>query len=122
VVVRKHQVLQILVNLIRNAKTACAAAAAPEKRLTLSTRWEPTTRRIRIEVRDNGVGIPPENLGRICTHGFTTRKDGHGFGLHSGLRIAKELGGSLSVHSGGLGQGASFTLEIPCQSPLAKGG
>ena len=122
VVVRKHQVLQILVNLIRNAKTACAAAAAPEKRLTLSTSWEPTTRRIRIEVRDNGVGIPPENLGRICTHGFTTRKDGHGFGLHSGLRIAKELGGSLSVHSGGLGQGASFTLEIPCQSPLAKGG
>jgi PAS domain S-box-containing protein len=122
VVVPKHQVLQILVNLIRNAKTACAVSKSPEKRLIVRTGFEPTTRRIHIEVKDNGVGIPPENLTRIFTHGFTTRKNGHGFGLHSGVRIATELGGSLSVHSGGLGQGSSFVVEFPCQPPLAEAG
>jgi signal transduction histidine kinase len=64
-------------------------------------------------VRDNGVGIAPENLTRIFGHGFTTKKDGHGFGLHSGALAAKEMNGSLTVHSDGVGQGAAFTLELP---------
>jgi signal transduction histidine kinase len=122
VVVPKHQILQILVNLIRNAKSACVGSKSPEKRLILRTSFEPATRRIHIEVKDNGVGIPPENLARIFTHGFTTRKNGHGFGLHSGVRIANELGGSLSVQSGGPGQGSSFVVEFPCQPPLARAG
>jgi len=120
VVVPKHQILQILVNLIRNAKSACVVSKSPEKRLILRTGFEPATRRIHIEVKDNGVGIPPENLARIFTHGFTTRRNGHGFGLHSGVRIANELGGSLSVQSGGPGQGSSFVVEFPCQPPLAR--
>jgi signal transduction histidine kinase len=66
-------------------------------------------------VVDNGVGIPAENLTRIFSHGFTTRKDGHGFGLHSGALAAQEMGGSLLAHSAGPGQGARFTLELPCQ-------
>jgi signal transduction histidine kinase len=70
--------------------------------------------RIRISVIDNGVGIPPENLTRIFNHGFTTRKDGHGFGLHSSALAAQEMGGSLTVHSNGAGLGATFTLELPC--------
>jgi hypothetical protein len=65
-------------------------------------------------VIDNGIGIPPENLTRIFNHGFTTRKGGHGFGLHSGALAAKEMGGSLTVQSDGPGQGAAFTLELPC--------
>ena len=73
--------------------------------------------RVKISVIDNGVGIPPENLNRIFNHGFTTRKDGHGFGLHSGALAAKELGGSLIVSSEGPGLGAAFTLELPCQPP-----
>jgi signal transduction histidine kinase len=52
-------------------------------------------------------------LTRIFNHGFTTRKDGHGFGLHSGALAAKEMDGSLSVHSDGLGRGATFVLELP---------
>jgi len=64
--------------------------------------------RIKISVMDNGVGIPAENLTRSFNHGFTTRKDGHGFGLHSGT---KEMGGSSTVHSDGRGKGASFTSE-----------
>jgi signal transduction histidine kinase len=67
-------------------------------------------------VSDNGIGIPPENLARIFNHGFTTRKDGHGFGLHSGALAAKEMGGSLIAHSEGTGKGATFTLELPCDT------
>jgi signal transduction histidine kinase len=69
--------------------------------------------RIWIVVEDNGVGIPQENLVRIFQHGFTTKRDGHGFGLHSGALAAKEMGGSLIVHSDGVGKGARFTLELP---------
>ena len=66
-----------------------------------------------IAVIDNGVGIPPENLTRIFNHGFTTKKDGHGFGLHSGALAAQEMGGSLRAQSEGAGHGATFTLELP---------
>ena len=66
---------------------------------------------------DTRVGIAPENLTRIFNHGFTTRKDGHGFGLHSGALAAKEMGGSLYAHSDGVGRGATFTLELPRESP-----
>jgi signal transduction histidine kinase len=65
------------------------------------------------------VGIPKENLNLIFNHGFTTRKTGHGFGLHSGALSAKELGGSLYVDSEGTGRGATFTLELPCRQQKA---
>ena len=107
----KHKVLQILVNLIRNAKGACGESGRADKQMTI--RVSNGADRIRIAVIDNGVGIPPENLTRIFSHGFTTRKDGHGYGLHSSALAAKEMGGSLAVHSDGVGQGAMFTLELP---------
>ena len=110
--VEKHRLLQILVNLLRNAKLACQHSERTDKRLTV--RVANGEGRIRISVIDNGVGIPPENLTRIFNHGFTTRKDGHGFGLHSGALAAQEMGGSLTVHSDGAGLGARFTLELPC--------
>jgi signal transduction histidine kinase len=71
----------------------------------------------RIRVEDNGIGIPPENLTRIFSHGFTTRPDGHGFGLHIGAINAREMGGSLSVTSEGAGRGAAFTLILPMSPP-----
>jgi PAS domain S-box-containing protein len=107
----KHKVLQILINLIRNAKHACQDSARTDKRLTV--RVADGDGRIKISVIDNGIGIPPENLTRIFNHGFTTRKGGHGFGLHTGALAAKELGGSLNVQSDGIGLGATFTLELP---------
>jgi signal transduction histidine kinase len=76
--------------------------------------------RIRIEVADNGMGIPAENLVRIFSHGFTTRKNGHGFGLHSGALAAKEMGGVLLVHSDGPGKGATFTLDLPIEAPTQE--
>jgi signal transduction histidine kinase len=111
-VVDKHKVLQILVNLIRNAKYALDDGMPPVKRLTLRVTVT-GDERVRIAVIDNGVGIPAENLTRIFEHGFTTRKDGHGYGLHSGALAARELGGTLAVQSDGPGQGATFTLELP---------
>ena len=68
---------------------------------------------VRFVVNDNGIGIPPENLSRIFSHGFTTRKEGHGFGMHSSALAAQELGGTLKAQSDGPGKGATFTLEIP---------
>ena len=67
-----------------------------------------------------GSGIAPENLSSIFGHGFTTKKDGHGFGLHSGANAAKEMGGRLTAHSDGLGQGAEFTLELPVATSTAR--
>jgi signal transduction histidine kinase len=109
--IEKHKVLQILVNLLSNAKHACQESARADKRVTI--RVVKTDDKVRILVIDNGVGIAPENLTRIFNYGFTTRKGGHGFGLHSGALAAKEIGGSLTVQSDGPGQGASFTLELP---------
>jgi signal transduction histidine kinase len=111
----KHKLLQILVNLISNAKKAVKDASAPEKKITVTLdaiqRNGNTVARLR--VIDNGVGIPAENLQKIFQHGFTTRSDGHGFGLHSAAITARNLGGSLSATSDGVGKGATFTLELP---------
>jgi signal transduction histidine kinase len=115
ITVEKHKVLQILVNLIRNAKYACDDAGRAEKQMTVRIRGDATG--VQISVIDNGIGIPEENLTRIFSHGFTTRKDGHGFGLHSGSLAAKEMGGALTVFSAGERQGAAFTLELPLQPP-----
>jgi signal transduction histidine kinase len=72
---------------------------------------------VKIQVIDNGMGISPENLTRIFGHGFTTRADGHGFGLHSSALAARDLGGSIHAHSDGLGKGATFTLLLPREVP-----
>jgi PAS domain S-box-containing protein len=115
----RTRVLQILVNLLRNAKHALDEGAPAEKRLIL--RIEPTSlERVRISVVDNGIGILPENLDRIFAHGFTTRKNGHGFGLHSAANAAEELGGTLTVRSEGPGHGATFVLELPVASETAS--
>jgi signal transduction histidine kinase len=115
--VEKHKILQILINLLRNAKYACDDSGRADKKITVRVargdEW------LKISVVDNGVGIPHENLIRIFNHGFTTRSNGHGFGLHGGALAARELGGSLTVQSDGPGQGATFTLSLPM--PLAVG-
>ncbi len=110
--VEKHKVLQILVNLVRNAKHALTDGGHDEKRLIL--RVEPgESETVRISVCDNGIGIASENLTRVFSHGFTTKKDGHGFGLHSGVLAAQQMGGTLRAESAGPGCGATFTLELP---------
>jgi PAS domain S-box-containing protein len=114
VAVDKHKMLQILVNLVRNARQACNDSGHAEKRVTL--RVTNGDGRARIAISDNGIGVPPENLTRIFSHGFTTRTDGHGFGLHCSALAASEMGGSLRVQSEGPGKGATFIVELPLPS------
>lgn len=110
----RHQALQILVNFITNAVQAVKVRPAGERIVRLKVKQDGD--RVIFSVEDNGVGIPHENLQKLFQHGFTTRKDGHGFGLHSGALAARNLGGQVSVFSSGPGQGSCFTLELPLNS------
>jgi PAS domain S-box-containing protein len=111
----KHLVLQILTNLIGNARQAMEGVPDRVHQITLRTqiRGPADTPRLTVRVEDNGEGIAPGSLAKLFTHGFTTRKDGHGFGLHSCVLAAKEMQGTITAHSDGLGLGAAFTLELP---------
>jgi signal transduction histidine kinase len=112
VCVDRHKVLQILINLLSNAKYAMEGNTLSNRRLLIRVEMA-SPDRVKIIVRDNGVGIAPDHLVKIFTSGFTTKKDGHGFGLHSSANAAKEIGGSLTAQSDGVGLGASFILELP---------
>lgn len=119
IVVDKHKVLQILLNLLTNAKHACVESEQTPKEVNI--RVVNGSGRIKVTIRDNGVGIAPVNLKKIFNHGFTTRKNGgHGFGLHGSALAAKELGGTLEANSEGPGKGATFILEIPADRPQAS--
>jgi signal transduction histidine kinase len=111
--IEKHKVVQILINLVRNARQACVERpqAGPGRVVVRVART--AADRVHLSVQDDGVGIAPEVLARVFEHGFTTRKDGHGFGLHGAALMAAELGGALAVASEGLGRGATFTLDLP---------
>ena len=115
VLLDKHLVLQILINLISNAKHAMSSVPDRSHQITLRMEIARPVEgpRLRIRVEDDGEGIAPENLKRLFTHGFTTRKNGHGYGLHSCALAAKQLGGTVTAQSDGPGKGAVFTLELP---------
>ncbi len=108
----RHKVLQILVNLLSNAKYAVSASETKDKRIRVRL-YQPDEQHARIEIEDNGVGIHPENKEKLFTYGFTTKHAGHGFGLHSSANAAKQLGATLSAHSDGVERGAIFALELP---------
>jgi signal transduction histidine kinase len=109
--VDRHKLLQIILNLLSNARHALLDSGREDKQLTI--RVAPVAEgRVRIEVADNGVGISQETLPHLFTQGFTTKKDGHGFGLHISALAAAEMQGSLTCASEGPGLGATFTLEL----------
>ena len=112
VLLEKQKILQVLVNLIKNSADSLGESPKTPKRLNIVIKMtEPDRLSLRIE--DNGIGIPPENLTRIFAHGFTTKKQGHGFGLHTGALAIAEMGGTLRAESDGHNRGASFILELP---------
>lgn len=108
----KQRVLQIMVNLITNAQHALDESENKEKSIVIRI-YKANNDIVNIEVMDNGIGIDQENLTKIFRHGFTTKKHGNGFGLHSGALAAKEMGGALTVESAGPGKGSVFTLQLP---------
>ncbi len=107
----KQKAMQILINLIGNSKHAIRDAGTNNGRLQLRIFKEDIW--VKFQVVDNGIGITQENLEKIFRHGFTTKTDGHGFGLHSAVLAAKEMGGALTVTSDGPNKGATFTLKLP---------
>lgn len=111
IVVNKVRLMQILINLIRNAKQSLNETNTEQKKLLL--KMQNKNNKLLIQIIDNGVGIPHENLTKIFRHGFTTKKEGHGFGLHASAIAAKEMNGSLDVESQGIGKGATFSLVLP---------
>lgn len=116
----RTKLLQILVNLVVNAKEALLAAKhQSEKILTLAFEKEGENEVI-FSVKDNGIGITEENLKKIFTFGFTTKKDGHGFGMHASSLAASQLKGKLSCQSAGINQGTEFTLRLPVQYPTEE--
>ncbi|WP_428938170.1 sensor histidine kinase [Fontivita pretiosa] len=117
----RHKLLQILINLISNAKYALTESEQAEKVLTLRVTQLTDAGQVRIDVIDNGVGIAAENMSRIFQFGFTTRSTGHGFGLHTSALVAKELGGTLVAASDGPGRGATFSLTIPIRPGNSPG-
>lgn len=108
----RHKVLQILTNIISNAVYALSISERDDRILTIRVK-EPEGNRFEIEVCDNGIGIPRENMSRIFEHGFTTKKKGHGFGLHSTALSVNELNGTIEAHSDGPSQGALFSIKLP---------
>jgi signal transduction histidine kinase len=107
----RTRTVQILVNLVTNAKQAMEHLM--DRAALLTVRMDTGEGKLRIQVMDCGMGIAPENIGKLFSHGFTTRPGGHGFGLHSCALAACEMGGSLTAQSEGPDCGATFTLELP---------
>jgi signal transduction histidine kinase len=114
--VQKTKLIHCLINLIKNA-----IESMREARPEVATLWLRVYREgphARAEVQDNGTGISPENLGRVFSHGFTTKEKGHGFGLHSCANAVREMGGTISVESEGDGEGAVFIIQLPLMNPV----
>ena len=109
----KHKILQIIINLISNAKHALIDSAAEQKTLYVSVCSDNGF--AVIEVKDNGVGIAEEDIQHLFEYGFKKRKEGHGYGLHHSALVANELGGKIQVWSDGLGKGARFSLFVPIE-------
>ncbi len=111
-IVEKRQVLEVLVDLIRNACEAMSTSLV--KRLVIRAILVPgPPDSVRLEIQDSGVGIAPEDLTKIFGQGNQTQHGGRGMSLHNGALVAKNLGGALRAHSQGKGQGATFSLELP---------
>jgi signal transduction histidine kinase len=111
----RHRLLEVLVNLLRNARQSLRDAPVEARQLVV--RVARHADHVRVEVVDNGLGIAKEHLLRIFQQHFTTKRDGHGIGLHAAANAARELGGTLQAYSDGPGTGATFVLELPVAGP-----
>ena len=107
----QQQLEQVIINLITNS---CQALQSPQKCLFVSTSYNEKSDLITIRVRDEGEGIPPENLNHIIEPFFTTKRDtgGTGLGLSVSYNIVKNHGGHLHFTSR-FGKGTTATVMLP---------
>lgn len=101
---------QVFLNLVINAEQAMQSTG--QGRLTVTS--ERLNGKARITVTDSGIGVPPENLGKLFDPFFTTKTEsgGTGLGLAISYGIIKEHGGTIRVKSRA-GEGAAFTIDLP---------
>ncbi|XYH92614.1 AAA family ATPase [Sorangium sp. So ce1128] len=112
----RHRLLQIVTNLVTNARRAVCHAVGPDRRVVV--RCAPLADGgCSVEVEDTGVGIASEHLARLFQQGFTTWPEGTGLGLHASVLEARLLGAALRAESKGPGRGAKFTLDLPATAP-----
>jgi len=111
VIAQRSKLIHVLVNFIKNAGESMEENHPENKKLTIKT-WEDSYK-VYLSVTDNGLGIKGENIDKIFSHTYTTKKKGHGFGLHSSANYMKEMGGKIKVSSEGRGKGTTFTLVFP---------
>jgi PAS domain S-box-containing protein len=115
ILTNRHKLLQILVNLVSNARDALEGAASDRRRIVVSLARDGDEAQVTIE--DSGVGMSAEVLAQLWRFGFTTKKNGHGFGLHNSANAARQIGATLTAHSDGIGRGSRFVLRIPMENP-----
>lgn len=106
----KVKLIQVFVNLFRNAKDAVKLSNSNPKIITVSTSQK--AGKCRIEISDNGVGIEQKNLNKIFNYGFTTKETGHGFGLHTSALAVNACGGTIEACSDGIDKGATFIITL----------
>ena len=102
----------MLLNLFMNAADAMNEHGVPRKVIGVTSETDERTRQVRLIVTDSGPGITPTNLGRIFEPHFTTKQQGHGFGLSTSYRIITNHQGRIVAESPP-GQGARFTVTLP---------
>lgn len=115
VTIQKSKLIHILINLFKNAKEAMEGLAPGNKKIVLQTYQD--ERNVYLSVKDNGEGIRAKDQQKVFNHGFTTKEEGHGFGLHTCANYMKEMGGEIEVESAGKGKGTTFILSFAKASP-----
>jgi PAS domain S-box-containing protein len=111
-IVDKHQLLSILVDVIRNACQAMESVAHRHLVVRIKLIIGPPDS-LCLEIQDTGSGIPPDDITKIFGQGYSTKYGGRGLSLHHGALMAKNMGGALRAHSEGMGHGATFSLDLP---------
>ncbi|MEG3639223.1 hemerythrin domain-containing protein [Magnetococcus sp. PR-3] len=109
----RSQMLQMMINLIKNGLEAIAAQPEVDPGRIQITAEPIEDDRFEIRVVDNGCGIEAERLQDIFRFGVTSKASGSGFGLHTVGNFVQSLNGSIVAKSAGKGQGASFVIQLP---------
>jgi PAS domain S-box-containing protein len=116
--VDKVKTMQALINILKNASESLMESKRSDKKIIIKTR-ESDSNFIYVEITDNGIGIKAEDIKKVFSYGFTTKKAGHGFGLHSSALNLQQVGGSLKAYSSGVDRGATFILTLPKEEQTA---
>lgn len=118
----KAKLMQVLINLIKNAYEAMAET--PKRVLTITTSFEDKDgARVMLFVKDSGIGFKPEESEKIFAYGYTSKKRGSGFGLHSSANFLIAHKGNIKAISDGPGTGATFIVSLmPYHGPVTGNG